>query len=108
MSAFLLCTVCVYVRIYVCVYIYIHEYVCQIIILNGIINTDDANVKTGFRWLTINTIAGSENKVTELQFRINREFFNTLYNHQYCNDNSAPRHRAINSQHSVAEVKFLC
>jgi hypothetical protein len=53
-------------------------------------------------------IAGSENKITKFQFRTNSDFFYTLYNHQHCNDTSAPRHRAINPQNSVAEVIFLC
>jgi hypothetical protein len=57
------------VRVCVCVC------VCQKIILNWIINTEDVNVKTGFRWLRISTITGSENKVTKLQFRIKRDFF---------------------------------
>ena len=92
----------------VCVCVCVYEYVCKKITLNWIINTEDVNVKTGFHWLRIRTIAGSENKVRKLQFCINREFFNTLYNHLHCNDNSAPRHRASNPQHSVAEVKFLC
>jgi len=86
----------------VCVCVY--EDVCQKIILNWIINTESVNVKTGFRWLRISTIAGFENKVTKVQFRVNREFFFT----HYTSINTAritQHHDIVQSIHNILEKK---